>query len=161
MNEKMRSARQSAISYIGISNKSSGKVREYLLQKGYSPDISEQTVHSLIEDGYISDAKVAASILRSRSGKKGEGKSLLFRRLLQAGISESVAREAISGNMEDRESILIFIQENILPTFSDDLLTDRIQFAKWYQKSMRKLISKGFSGELSADSLRNSIRDVE
>jgi SOS response regulatory protein OraA/RecX len=161
MDEVSRSARQCAIKYIGISNKSSGKVREYLLQKGYSPDVSVQTVNALIEDGYISDIKVAASILRSRSGKKTEGKSLLLRRLIQAGIPESIAKEALSNNTDDRESIMVYIQTNIIPTFSDDLLTDRMQFAKWYRKSMRNLISKGFSAELSADSLRKNIRDVE
>lgn len=161
MDENLRSARQCAISFIGISNKSSGKVREYLLRKGYSPDISEKTVLQLIEDGYIADLRVAASILRRRSGKKSEGKALLLRRLLQAGIPESAAKIALSDNVDDRESIRLYIEAMILPSFSDELLSDRTLFAKSYQKSIRKLISKGFSAELSAESLRKSIRDVE
>lgn len=161
MDESLKSARQCAISYIGISNKTSGKVREYLLRKGYSLDISEHTVADLIQDGYIRDRRAAEAIVRTRSGRRAEGKAVLLRRILAAGIPDSIAKEVISDSVDDSKAIVAFIESTILPTYTDAFLSDREGFMKWYQKSMRKLMAKGFSADLSSESLRNSLRDVE
>lgn len=49
------SARSAAISYIGISQKSSGRVVAYLASKEYSIEVAQSVVDSLVADGYIND----------------------------------------------------------------------------------------------------------
>jgi regulatory protein len=83
-------ARSLAVSYIGISHKSSGKVTDYLSRKEVSEEISGQVVSSLIADGYIDDMRITRSIISSRRGRKAEGRRSLQQRLYIAGISKDI-----------------------------------------------------------------------
>lgn len=86
-----------AIRHIGTGIYSSGKIKTYLIQKGYSEAVASSAVKHLIDTGYIDDMRASRKVLAARSGKKQESRQYIFQRLLEAGISSGCADEVISG----------------------------------------------------------------
>ena len=86
-----------AIRHIGTGIYSSGKIRIYLIQKGYSEAVASSAVKHLIDTGYIDDMRASRKVLAARSGRKQESKHYIYSRLLEAGISSDCADEVVSG----------------------------------------------------------------
>ena len=86
-----------AIRHIGTGIYSSGKIRIYLIQKGYSDAVASSAVKHLIDTGYIDDMRASRKVLAARSGRKQESKHYIYSRLLEAGISSDCADEVVSG----------------------------------------------------------------
>ena len=86
-----------AIRHIGTGIYSSGKIKIYLIQKGYSEAVASSAVKHLIDTGYIDDMRASRKVIAARSGKKQESRQYIFQRLLEAGISSDCADEVISG----------------------------------------------------------------
>lgn len=86
-----------AIRHIGTGIYSSGKIKIYLIQKGYSEAVASSAVKHLIDTGYIDDMRASRKVLAARSGRKQESKHYIFSRLLEAGISSDCADEVVSG----------------------------------------------------------------
>ena len=80
-----------AIRHIGTGIYSSGKIRLYLMQRGYSEAVASEAVKLLIESGYIDDLRASRKVLAVRSGKKQESKQFMYQRLLEAGIDPEYA----------------------------------------------------------------------
>ena len=80
-----------AIRHIGTGIYSSGKIRLYLMQRGYSEAVAIEAVKLLIDSGYIDDLRASRKVLAARSGKKQESKQFIYQRLLEAGIDEECA----------------------------------------------------------------------
>ena len=80
-----------AIRHIGTGIYSSGKIKLYLMQRGYSESTAADAVKLLIDSGYIDDMRASRKVLAARSGKKQESKNFIFQRLLEAGIDEECA----------------------------------------------------------------------
>ncbi|MEI8198628.1 MAG: RecX family transcriptional regulator [Eubacteriales bacterium] len=154
-------ARSLAVSYIGISHKSSGRVADYLSRKEVSEEISGQVVTSLIEDGYIDDMRIARSIISSRKGRKAEGRRSLQQRLYNAGISKDIVSEAFEIMPEDDVSIMELFDARLMPELQKQILQDPFDAELWMNKAFRFLLSRGYSTSLSMDTLRKRIRDVK
>ena len=86
-----------AIRHIGTGIYSSGKIKTYLIQKGYSEAVASSAVKHLIDTGYIDDMRASRKVLAARSGRKQESKHYIYSRLLEAGISSDCADEVVSG----------------------------------------------------------------
>ena len=154
-------ARSLAVSYIGISHKSSGKVTDYLSRKEVSEEISGQVVSSLIADGYIDDMRIARSIIFSRRGRKAEGRRSLQQRLYIAGISKDIVSEAFEYMPEDDVSIIELFDTKLMPELQKQISQDPFDAESWMNKAFQFLLSRGYSTSLSMDTLRKRIRDVE
>lgn len=150
-----------AISYIGISHKSSGKVRDYLVRAGYEPETVQEAVDSLVSDGYIDDLRIARSLIAARTGRKSEGRYALLQRLRQAGISDDGLKSADEYLRSDADSISDLYEAYIGPDLMKQRELPDFDAQKWMNKTFRYLMSRGFSSSLVADTLRNRIRDVE
>lgn len=161
MDDSYREARSLAISHIGISRKSSGKVLGYLISKGVSREISGSVVHQLSLDGYIDDLRIARSLIASRTARKTESRGILLRRMLQAGISREAMDTVKEEIPEDRESILILVDEKLMPDLRKQISLDSFDADIWMNKAFRFLLSKGYSSALAMDTLRKRIHDVE
>jgi len=154
-------ARSLAVSYIGISHKSSGRVTDYLSRKEVSAEISGQVVSSLIADGYIDDMSNARSIISSRKGRKAEGRRSLQQRLYNAGISMEIVSAAIECMPEDDVSIIELFDAKLMPELQKQISQDPFDAELWMNKAFRFLLSRGYSTSLSMDTLRKRIRDVK
>jgi len=154
-------ARSLAVSYIGISHKSSGKVRDYLIRKDVSAEVSELVVASLIDDGYIDDLRIARSVIQARSGRKAEGRIALQQRMSQAGISRDVISESCEFMPEDGISILELFDKKLMPDLQKQIGLDTFNAEIWMNKSFRFLLSRGYSTSLAMETLRKRIHDVK
>ena len=85
-----------AIRHIGTGIYSSGKIRLYLLQKGFSEDTADSVVTNLVSSGYIDDMRASRKVLAVRSGKKQESRQFIFQRLLEAGIDPDCAEAVVA-----------------------------------------------------------------
>ncbi|MBR3342536.1 MAG: RecX family transcriptional regulator [Clostridiales bacterium] len=86
-----------AIRHIGTGIYSSGKIKLYLLQKGFSEDTADSAVMNLVSSGYIDDMRASRKVLAVRSGKKQESRQFIFQRLLEAGIDPDCADVIVAG----------------------------------------------------------------
>lgn len=89
-------ARANALKYIGFRSCSSGKVRKYLVDKGYDAFLADAVVEELTERNFIDDYKACKQILISRCGKKQESKKYSYNRLVAAGVEPEIAEDYIS-----------------------------------------------------------------
>lgn len=169
--ESYLKARAQAVAYIGISHKSSGRVQQYLMSKGYERPVAEKVIAYLVEAGYVDDFRVGCGILRQRRGAKAEAPKLLKQRLRQAGIAESVIAEVLETEPLSEELLLEeLVQARLAPSldrFLADLdfeenteATERI-VQEWFPKALRFLGTKGFSISLAQKALHKLLAEVE
>ncbi len=161
MDETFRDARALAISHIGISQKSSGRVRDYLSRKGIQEETADSVVRSLISDGYIDDLRIARNLIKSRSGRKAEGRRALEQRLYHAGISREVIAMTDEIMPQDEISIQELFDAKLMPELIKLISMESFDANVWMNKTFRFLLSRGYSTSLTMDTLRKGIRDVE
>ncbi len=152
-------AREAAVFYIGTSAKTSGKVNDYLIRKGFSAEMSTSVVSGLIEDGYINDERIARAILLSRRGAQAEGRPRLHARMLSRGVSESIAEKVLSESLSDSETITDFLR----CFFKSDgpVAVSRDKYRSTLAKVSRLLVSRGYSYDLISYALSNFFIEVE
>lgn len=143
-----KTAVSEAITHIGISNYSSGKIKKYLLNKGYDISLVTDVVSSLIDRGYIDDRRASRSVLLLRTGKKRESKALTLNRLLAAGISEEVAEAVVYEIQSDSDSIKELF-DSALPSDFDPYDENMRNFALKLAKQ------RGFTLECAKNELKN------
>ena len=105
-NSTTKEAVTCAIRHIGTGVYSSGKIRAYLMQKGYSEDVSISAVKHLIDTGYIDDMRASRKVLAARSGKKQESRQYIYKRLLEAGIDPDCADDIVATLGSDTDTCL-------------------------------------------------------
>ena len=152
-------ARNKAIAHIGIAVSSSGKIRDFLSEKGYDRDVIEEVIEQLIEDKYVDDKRYALKILRARSGAKAEGRAKLQARLEASGVPYDVISGLLSKpEFRDENTILDVISARYpAGSFS----SDPAEAKKELQKAIRYLESRGYPAALSLASFRKIVDDVE
>ena len=122
-----------AIRHIGTGVYSSGKIKIYLIQKGYSEAVASSAVKHLIDTGYIDDMRASRKVLAARSGKKQESRQYIFQRLLEAGINSDCADEVISGLAGDVDTCKS-LYEASFGTPAEDTADKEDEFIKLAQK---------------------------
>lgn len=105
-NSTTKEAVTCAIRHIGTGVYSSGKIRAYLMQNGYSEDVSISAVKHLIDTGYIDDMRASRKVLAARSGKKQESRQYIYKRLLEAGIDPDCADDIVATLGSDTDTCL-------------------------------------------------------
>ena len=152
-------ARNKAIAHIGIAVSSSGKIRDFLLEKGYSSDVVEDVIDQLCEEKYVDDVRYAKKILRARSGNKAEGRAKLSMRLENAGVDADIARKVLSSPEYSDENTIMDVIRDRFPagSFSADPAEAKRELAK----AIRYLESRGYSSSLALSSFRKLLDDVE
>ena len=155
------SARSAAISYIGISQKSSGRVVAYLASKEYSIEVAQSVVDSLVADGYINDMRVANSICRGKVLRHAEGKVLLRQRIMHKGIPRDSIEKTLVTLPGDEETIIDLIEARVLPEYQSMQKMTDFDISVWTKKTIRFLINRGYSVSIAVDALRKSLHEVE
>ena len=155
MEDEFRIAREKAIVFIGIAQKSSGKVADFLLRKDISSELVRDVVASLIEDGYIDDYRVAVAAAKKRRGRSAESRQRLSRRLLSLGISEAAAQSCVLDVPSDEESIWELISERLLPERRKMSAED--DDSEWKLWAARFLAGRGYAESLIRRSLDKAV----
>ena len=126
---ELQSAITCGIRHIGIATYSSGKVKAFLVNKGYSDNVAEDAVSELIKTGYINDEKAAGKVLRARSGKKQESRAFIYNRLLEAGIAEDTADTICDGLPSDTDSCMSLFESLGIPEDPDSCREEYLKTA--------------------------------
>ena len=117
------------IRHIGISTYSSGKVKIFLMNKGFSEDVAADAVRELIENRYIDDMKAAQKVLRARTDKKQESAAFIYNRLIEAGIAEDVADSICDELPPDKETCKALYRSLDLVANPEDHREDYLRLA--------------------------------
>lgn len=152
MNDVYAKARSEAIKHIGIATYSSGKIRQYLISKGYSYDVASDVVAELIKREYIDDVKASRVALLSRCGKKQESKSYLLQRLLGAGIDEYVAEDYVYELKPDSETVMLLYEASFPNGMNINNPVER-------ENALKLAIKRGYSIEIAQSGLKNWINN--
>ena len=152
MDEIYVKARSEAIKHIGISTYSSGKIKQFLITKGYSYDVASNVVAELIKREYINDVKASRVTLLNRNGKKQESKNYLLQRLLAAGIDEYVAEDYVYELPPDSETVQL-LYEACFPNGID--INDQDQ----RDNALKTASKRGYSIEIAQSGLKNWINN--
>ena len=86
---------------------------------------------------------------------------MIQQRLYAAGISREAVIEADAAIPDDSVSILELFDQKLMPEFRKLIELDSFDAEAWMNKTMRFLLSRGYSSTLAMDTLRKRIRDVE
>ena len=130
---KIREAVTCAIRHIGTGIYSSGKIRSYLIQKGYTEDIAVSAVRHLIDTGYIDDLRASRKVLAARSGKKQESRHYICRRLLEAGIDPDCADTVTASLPDDSDTCKALFEASFGKNCGDDVSDREEEFLKLAQ----------------------------
>ena len=129
-NSKTKEAVTCAIRHIGTRVYSSGKIRIYLIQKGYSDDVAISAVKHLVATGYIDDMRASRKVLTARSGKKQESRQYIYKRLLEAGIDSDCADQIIETLDSDADTCLKLYEASFGTSADEDMFDREEEFLK-------------------------------
>ena len=129
-NSPTKGAVTCAIRHIGTGVYSSGKIRAYLMQKGYSEDVSVSAVKHLIDTGYIDDMRASRKVLAVRSGKKQESRQYIYKRLLEAGIDPDCSDEIVASLGSDTDTCLSLFEASFGKCSGEDYSDREEEFLK-------------------------------
>ena len=90
-----------------------------------------------------------------------EGKALLIRRLMQAGIARSAIDDIKEEISEDCDTIIMLVDEKLMPDLRKQITLDSFDAKNWMDRSFRFLLSRGYSSSLAIEILKKRIREVE
>ncbi len=132
--ERLR-AFDKALEYVSKLSKTKRQVKDYLIKKGFSEDISWQAIDKLKEYGYIDDIDYARRFIEYNSKKQGI--KLLQYKLMQKGIKKEDIEKACSDiDVPFKENATLIAQK-----YMKNKEKTRENIAKAY----RYLVGKGFS----------------
>ena len=90
------SCREAAVALLGRRQYTRRELEVRLARKGYEAEAVEGVLASLSERGWVDDAKAAASLVRSETGK-GRGRGRIASALAARGVPRGDAEEALAG----------------------------------------------------------------
>lgn len=149
-------ARAIAIRHIGISTYSSGKIYNYLINKGVSESIAHDVVEELIKRDYINDYRASRIILLQRNGYYQESKYFLYNRLLQGGVNEAIADSYIN-ELDDDTITIKSLFETQYNRLDDASRSDREFLIKTFMSLAKR---RGYSNLLSSQALKTYLDKI-
>lgn len=146
MNEDLLSLLNKAYFFLKFRPRSEKEIRDYLYKKIAKTHLSrndaEKIIEELKEKNLVDDEKFIDLFVRDRTILKPKGKRLLIRELKQKGIKDEFIEKYFSENEVDEEKLALQILEKRWPRFKN------LDSKKRFEKSMRFLMSRGFSFNL-------------
>ncbi len=127
-----------AIKYIGISTKSSGRIREYLNRQEIDEYLIDPAMNDLQRRGYLDDAVIAARIARQRTGRRAVSKKAMRYYMQAAGLPAAIIESQCEQLPTDNESA----KQALAGRFSQPDPSEKARM-------IRFLASRGFSAGIS------------
>jgi len=109
-------AKKKSLEFLSVREHTVYQLKQKLLLKDFPPEIIENVLSELQEEGSLSNERFAEVWIRSRIKKHPEGYVLLLSGLIKAGIPSGEAGNLLNLNMEniDFEEVLISAAEKIM-----------------------------------------------
>ncbi len=135
-------ARKYALKILQKKDYTEKRLRDKLIEKGFSPSAVDDTIMWLKEKGYIDDRRFAENLVFFKQ-KKGYGKGRIMKDLFLRGVDEDIARDAI-GKIDFEEEV----------KRAEEILQKREKMVKVEQREVLKkklsqyLLQRGFNWEV-------------
>ncbi|MEW9667709.1 RecX family transcriptional regulator [Ammoniphilus sp. 3BR4] len=108
--EERHRATQYAMRFLSFRPRTSAEVKEYLQKKGFLSEDIDSAITFLLEKNYLDDQTYALQWVEERKRLKPRGRYLLRMELMQRGIEDNIADQAIQGHLSGREEKEMVIQ---------------------------------------------------
>jgi regulatory protein len=125
---------------LGRRELSEVQIRQRLARRGHAEAEIDAAVARLKEERAIDDARVAAAIARTQVAGKRRGRLRVTRQIQSAGITASVARQAVDGVFESVDGAALLESALAKRLRGRDRAADLREFQRLY----RYLIAQGF-----------------
>ncbi len=163
MDIQILNARADAIAYISSGRKPSGKIRNKLIHKGYPPEVIEEVISELTEDGRVNDEAYAAAVIKSRSGSRIVSSSAMEYNLIRSGVPKAIAANAVKDMFNSRNNDAFSAYQLLDLKFAskaDKILeNDKGKQNSFLASMYRFLVSRGFEDEIAAEVVRKFLND--
>lgn len=106
MTPELAACTDQALRYLSLREHNRAELKTKLLQKKHSPQIIEQTLNILEEEGSLSEERYVRAFVRSSNKRHPEGKSVMLARLLSKGTDRQTAKAVL-----DEIYIDIYVRE--------------------------------------------------
>jgi SOS response regulatory protein OraA/RecX len=166
---QIQKGRTTAITWLGIDRKSSGRVAAYLQQQGFSGTVLDRIIASLKDDGYLDDERLARHLVRQRQGRQAESRAALGQRMQRLGLDSTSIEAALPEASEDLRAASALIETRFSRQFAevtdmsvenDPNARDRALFLL-QQKVGRFLAGRGFSTSTIVRVLRKHGKGID
>lgn len=147
---RAKDMRADAIHYLSYGNRSSGKLRQQLLQKGYLPQHIAPLLLELEQEGYLKDRELIRIAWQGKRGAKSESLSAFSMRMARNGIAHEVIDEFLAlqdRNKTDLLSLASFLKAKHLDTLRQlkQLSEKGERDSKLFNRLVRQCQGRGYS----------------
>lgn len=135
------SARTAALSLLARRDYTSAELSTRLIDRGYAADDVAEALKSLMADGSLNDARVAAAHVRTSTTVKGRGRLRVKGELMARGLSRQAIDEALSAvdTVDERGALIRILKRKRYP--------ERPTPAE-RQRMFQHLLRRGFPSDL-------------
>ena len=154
MADPRQRAFERALKSIGVRERTSSEVKEFLQRRGYDGDVIADVVRSLREEGLVDDAGYARRFAEDRRLLDRWGNERIARDLERRGIDRELVADALAGHDRDDElALAIEVLDRRFPMPFDG---DRERDKAW-----RMLVRRGYEPELAYSAVRAHERGLD
>lgn len=148
----MSQARVAALRLLTRRDYTAKELRQKLLDRDVPEAEVESALAALVEEGLVSDRRVAESFARIASTVKGRGRLRIERELELRGVDRAIVRDVLSSVPAEDEFAAIrrFLERKRVPA--------RLSPAE-HRRVFGQLVRRGFPPDLIAKALRRSPSD--
>ncbi|MDO8188086.1 regulatory protein RecX [Conexibacter sp. JD483] len=149
--ERLQHALELSFRYLGPRARTELEMRRHLEAKGVEPEAAEAALTSLLDQGYLDDARFAREFTEDKRLLEEWGADRIERRLLSLGIAPALVREVVGergrgGESEAAQALLA----RRFPVLEDD--------PRELRRAIGVLVRKGYDSELAWDLVRAHAR---
>lgn len=141
-----------SIQFLSYRMRTKKEMKDYLTKKEAAPEHIPQIMERLEKEGYLDDRQFAEAFVRTRIQTSNKGPRLVQRELMDRGIAEPIAAEAVMQYTYE-------LQYNKALKWATKKLTGSTKesFRKQLQQVQGTLLQKGFTQEI----IQNVIQSLE
>jgi regulatory protein len=149
--ERLQHALELAFRYLGPRARTEAEMRRQLESKGIEEATVEAALASLLDQGYLDDARFAREFTEDKRLLEEWGSDRIERRLLSLGVAPALVREAVGarGRGGESEAARALLQRRF-PVLEDD--------PRELKRAIGVLVRKGYDSELAWDLVRAHAR---
>jgi len=139
--------------HLGEREHSAAELRRRLVRAGIEPDVIEEALATVAEQGYLDDVRYARLLVEDRRNVDGWGAERIRERLERAGIERELIEEALSGcgHASELAAATALLARRWPRPPADD---------RERQRSFGQLIRLGYASEVAYDAIRAHERNA-
>lgn len=135
--------------FLYYRQRSEKELRTKLAQKKISGKNSDKIIEFFISHKFLNDEEFARSFVANELLKKPSGKRMIYRKLMQKGISKEVIEQIINSTYPDESTSAEILLKKYSLKIKDKPLTVQ------KQKAYNYLISRGFDFDITKETVNN------